>query len=409
MRGMQHAPAKDAHDFEKLLLLLAVAISAVFVIRYVPLLLSGKAYFAEDFGAHWNALKVFYSWPPESPYSAAHDAQYFQGVGNFYHPYLNPPFFLFLLWPLIFLSYPAAIVVWYAAQLAFLSWAIRCKEVRALWPQWASQPEWRYTGKTLLIALPFLLNTILSGQTGILTAAFLLLGIAWLKEKPVWAGVMFSCLAIKPQLLPAVGVLLLFGKHWRALFSYLGSIAVLVVASTAIWGIGIWQDYQQALQLQSHVLGLAEMPQAIAVQFISTYAGLRFLGVGVSPALIAQLAVLLTALAALAVCAYRRPIHPETYALALVSVFLCSPYVSQYDSVILFAAVLLLVHRGYNHPLSSYGRMVVIFVVAGGIVVPLLQAYKIPIGMLTMLALWGLCLRMNFRPLQFRTISKNES
>lgn len=373
-------------SFQRLLLIFALAICAVFALRYAPILMHGNAHFAEDFAVYWKALAALADWPPVSPYHAAADSHYFEGLIVNYHPYLNPPFFLLLLWPLKSLPYSAAIAVWYAAQLALWLWVMNRKDVRALWPHWSAQKY--YLAKSFVFALPFILNTVLSGQIGLLLAALFILGLGLLKEKPFAAGLVFSLLAVKPQLLPAVGILLLFGRHGSALFSYLAGVAALVILSTAIWGMGVWQDYNAALALHTQMMSLPQIPAAFQMQLISVYGGLKLLGVETAAAFLAQAAVAVAALAALAWRAYKAPLAASTLALMLVSVYLTSFYVLAYDALALAAALLLLSEK----PLNLLGRLVVILALAAGILAAPLQLSGLPVGMLTVLFLWGLCL-----------------
>ncbi len=358
----------------------------MFAVRYIPILLHGNAHFAEDFAVYWKALAAFDSWPPASPYHAGVDAHYFEGVTTNYHPYLNPPFFLFLLWPLKFLPYAAAIFVWYAAQLYFAAWVMNRKDVRALWPAWSAQPN--YLVNSFIVSLPFMVNTVLCGQIGILLAAIMVLGLALLKEKPFVAGAVLALLTIKPQLSPVVGILLLFGRHGRALLAYISGVALLAVSATAVWGLAIWQDYNDALTLHTGMMQLPTIPAAYQMQLISIYGGMKLLGLENNIAFMAQAAAVFAAFIALAWRAYKEPFASSTFALMLAAAFLMSFYVLQYDAVLLAAALLFLI----NAPLHAVGRLIVIVTLASGIVVPLLQFGGIPVGAITVLLLWGLCL-----------------
>lgn len=374
--------------FVKLLRLFALSICAVFVARYIPILLYGNGNFAEDFAAHWRALAAFDSWPPASPYHAAADAEYFKGETASYHPFLNPPFFLFLLWPLKFLPYPAAIFVWYAAQFLLAAWVMNRKETRALWPEWAAQPN--YLRNSLILSLPLIINTVLAGQIGLLLAAILVWGLALLKDKPLAAGAVFALLAVKPQLSPAVGILLLFGRHGRALLTYLTGVTALTILSVPVWGMSIWQEYNDALALHTQMMSLPQIPAAFQMQLISIYGGMKLLGLENNIAFLAQAAVSISVFVALAWRAWKTPLATSTLALAIVSAYLMSFYVLQYDAVAMAAILIFLLSTS----LSIWGRLVIILTLASGIVVPVLQLSGVPAGALTLLFLWGLCLHL---------------
>lgn len=374
-------------SFKRLLFLFSLTLSAVFLIRYAPILLYGNAHFAEDFAVYWKALAALDGWPPASPYQAAADSRYFEGLIANYHPYLNPPFFLLLLSPLTFFPYWGAVALWYALQLGLWLWVLNRSDVRALWPAFAASP--RYLLNAAVLSLPLVINTVLSGQIGILLAALLVLGLALLKEKPLAAGLVFSLLAVKPQLLPAVGILLLFGRQGNALLAYIASVAALVILSTGLWGMDVWRDYNAALQLHTEMMSLPEIPAAFQMQLISIYGGLKLIGVETTPAFLAQGAAALAAAATLAWRAYKAPLAASTFALALISTCLVSFYVLQYDAVLLAAVIFLLMEKDLN----LAARLAVIVAAGAGILMPPLQLAGIPLGMAIVLVLWGLCLQ----------------
>jgi alpha-1,2-mannosyltransferase len=385
---------REHYQFEKLVLFLALAVAAIFWMRYIPLLQSGEAVFAEDFNAHWNALSVFNHWPPAVPYDPSSVDVYNAGTIAEYHPYLNPPFFLLLLWPLAFLPHDVAVAVYYMAQLALWLWVLHRQEVRALWPRWAAHRY--YLARSTLLGLPILLNTVLAGQTGWLLASIFLYGVAALKTNPTRAGIWLSFLLIKPQIVLPVGVLLLFGRHWRALGTFAAIALALIALSTLIWGVGIWLTYSQTLLAFTAVLQQAELPEELRTQLISFYAGLRLAGVGDALALGFQAIFSCLALGILAWRIHNTLLNPAIFALAAISMFISSAYVLQYEAPIMLIIILLLMNAGYSRPLSAVTRIVVMLALCSGVIVPLLQLKEIPVGALTILALWWQCLCLNF-------------
>lgn len=383
-------PASPAENFMRLLLAFSLGISAVYALRYAGLIHGGAAVLAEDFAVYWRALDIFAAWPPASPYHAVEGARYFAGEVAAYHPYLNPPFFLPLLLPLKLLPYAAAVAAWYAFQLALWLWAMGRPEVRALWPRWAARPGYRM--KSLIVTLPFILNTAFAGQIGLLLAALFVLGIGMLRARPYAAGIVLALLSVKPQLLPAVAVFLLAGRHWRAIAAACLCGALLAGGSTLVWGAAIWADYAAALSLHSGMMALPEIPGPFQRQLVSVYAGLRLTGTGSAAAFAAQAATTLAVLGALALQAYRRPFHPATLALLSATLFLCSPYVLQYDTAALTAAMFLLLDSGHERPPGQGPRLAMILAVSSGVVVPMLHAAGIPAGALILLYFWYQCL-----------------
>lgn len=134
-----------------------------------------------------------------------------------------PPHSLLLFWPLGFTSYKTGFVAFLA--LTFLLFAVA---VAVFKRELAPRADIRVL---LLAVFGYVLMMLAAAQNGFLTAAFLLLGLAWLKQRPVLAGLAFACLTIKPQLGLLIPVLLLFDRNWRALLSATAATMALVGVS----------------------------------------------------------------------------------------------------------------------------------------------------------------------------------
>lgn len=86
-------------------------------------------------------------------------------------------------------------------------------------------------------------HTILLGQNGFLTAAALAGGLQALKKEPKVAGVLFGLLAIKPHLRLALIIFLVVRRDWAAIAAATGTVAVMVIATLAIWESELWSRY----------------------------------------------------------------------------------------------------------------------------------------------------------------------
>lgn len=387
---MASATERPAREFHLLLLAAVAAVTAIFSYRYAGMVASGQAVFAEDFAVFRHALDVMATWPPDLPYHAQDDAEYFSGAAAHYHPYLNAPFFLLLLWPLQALPYHESLAVFFGAQLALWCAVLAAPPVRRLWPALASR---HYALTCAIISLPFLLNTVLAGQAGIFYAACLLLGASLLREKPAAAGMILALVLCKPTLAPLVAVLLTARGNIRALAAFIASGAAMAALSTAIWGMGVWPAWFSALALHARMMQLPGIPGPFATQLISLYSGARLLQAGTDAALALQCAA--TAGAVLAVIwAARRAQEGAALAVFFTSIFLAGGYALQYDAVILVAPILLLLDTGYRAALPQTTRIIMILCCFSGIVTPQLQALGIPFGPASVLLLWGQCLTL---------------
>jgi alpha-1,2-mannosyltransferase len=82
--------------------------------------------------------------------------------------------------------------------------------------------------------------TVISGQTGFLSGAFMIGGLRLLPTHPALAGVLFGLLTYKPQLGILVPVALVALGAWRATLAALGTLLVCVAVSSAVYGFNLW-------------------------------------------------------------------------------------------------------------------------------------------------------------------------
>ena len=128
--------------------------------------------------------------------------------------FFYPPVYLLFCAPVALLPYYVGFVLWVVASLALFLFALR--HVLGRW--------------TLVLAgaayLGFFENASV-GENSFLTSSLLAFGLLQLEKRPVLAGVLFGSLCYKPHFALPVGIMLLAGKHWRAM-----------IAAT-LWGIGL--------------------------------------------------------------------------------------------------------------------------------------------------------------------------
>src|SRR6476646_7322943 len=183
-----------------------------------------------DFISYWAAARLLLAGTPALAYDiAAHHAVELQaapvhGVMSF--PY--PPPFLILIAPFGLLPFPIAAIAWAGFSLGAFALVVRHFMPGAV---------------GLALAFPAVLICGIIGQNGLLSAALMIAALGLLDRRPFLAGVLFSVLAIKPQLAAAVPVLLLASRNWRAIGgAFLGGFA-LCIATLAIFGLDAWRGF----------------------------------------------------------------------------------------------------------------------------------------------------------------------
>ena len=192
-------------------------------------------------------------------------------------------------------------------------------------------------GPLLIAFLPVVIN-IAAGQNGFLTAALIGLTCWGLLSGRSWAGVPLGLLVIKPHLAVGLAIYVLLDRRWTVI----GVAALTVVATSAlaalVLGPSVWPAFLAAAGTAGHNLALGLYPM---FRMTSPYAALRTLGLAAPAAMLAQVAVALTAIGGIVVAIRRLPAR-FALGFAVFASLLISPYCYDYDLPALAVALALL-------------------------------------------------------------------
>jgi len=284
-----------------------------------------------------------------------------------------PPLFLLLVLPFAQLPVAWSLFLSQLAQFAALAWALR-----KLAP-----------GKSFLLFLvgaflcPAASTNVLAGSNAVLVTALIAGGLAVLDSRPLLAGVLLGMVVFKPQFFPLLPLALLAANDRRALLGIVVCAAVLVIASTLLFGPQLWLDWINVYLHPQQVGGVN-----------GTEWGHRWdESVATCVALLGAPAGLATAAQALAVAiatwvvwrAFRRR-HSQRLAILLCATLLASPHVSNYDLLLPALAAVMYVR---TLPASSRPLALVLPLLAW--IAPLYNPPRLtPVGLITPLVLLGL-------------------
>jgi hypothetical protein len=290
-----------------------------------------------------------------------------------------PPFFFAVAAFVAAFPYAWGLAIWLAA-----SFAAYLATLRAILPR----------AGTLLIAaaFPAVIVNIGHGQNGFLTAALLGGALHLLDRKPWLAGVLIGCLAYKPQFGVLIPVALLAGGRWNTIGAAAATVVALVAVSFATLGSGVWHAFADSMNFTQTIV--LEQGGTGWEKIQSIFSAMRMWGAGVPTAYAAQLALALTLAATLA-WLWQSDAAFELKASALASAsLLATPYVLDYDLVVLAVAIAFLARHGLGHGFRGFE----ISVLAAAWMVPLLSrgvagASGIPLGLSLLLTLYGFTLR----------------
>ena len=252
-----------------------------------------------------------------------------------------PPVFLLLVLPFAKLPVAWSLLLSQLAQFAVLAWALR-----------RFAPDKSYLFLLLAVLLcPSASNNVLAGSNAVLVTALIVGGFALMDSTPFLAGALLGVVIFKPQFFPLLPLALMALQQGRALGGMIASATLLVLASVALFGAALWQDWINVYLHPQMVAGVNGTDWGHSWdESVSTCVAL--LG---APHWLATLAQMLAGgFAIVSVWWAFQTRHPRRLAILLCAAVLASPHVSNYDLLMPGVAALLLVRAlpGEARPLA---------------------------------------------------------
>lgn len=372
----------------------AAAYSAIFVIAYMATALGwlafsdngvdrlGKA-IGTDFTSFWAASRLTLEGRAPDVYQPAvhYQAQQapFEGAGIGYSAFFYPPVYLLVCLPLALLPYLASLAVWLGLT-GYAYWRM----VRAYLGEhrWLALPAF---------AFPATFINIGHGQNGFLTAALFGGGLLLLSRQPILAGVLFGCLAFKPQLALVLPIALLAAGRWRTILAAAITAIGLAGLSLLVFGIETWDGFFGVSSLARAAL---EQNLVGSQKMQSAFAAVRLLGGDVVLAYAVQAVVAIAVCAVLVVLLRQRPGSSAEAPAVAAAALLMSPFLLDYDLVLLAVPLAWAAREGARTGFLPWEKLVLMI----GFLLPLLSrlfatGLGIPLAPLTLLAVFGVVIR----------------
>jgi hypothetical protein len=237
-------------------------------------------------------------------------------------PYAYPPFFLFYILPLGFLSY----------NIAYLGWSL--STTFSYFVASLDKRQRRYAAFLIILA-PATIMGFVTGQTGLLAAALIVGGFRVVTTRPILSGTLFGLASFKPQLGILIPIALVSARLWRTVAAACMTVLVLVIASGIVFGWSIWPLW--FAQLIAHADWVMEVNDRLNPTITST---LTLIGVDLTVARFVQACVAVVVGVIIWIC-FRHGVTLLAIATLLVGTFLATPYAIFYDMPMLTNAVLL--------------------------------------------------------------------
>jgi hypothetical protein len=248
-----------------------------------------------------------------------------------------PPFFFAIAFLVAALPYAWGLALWLAA-----SCAAYLAVIRSILPR----------NETLLIAaaFPAVFVNAGHGQNGFLTAALLGGALQMLDRRPWLAGVLIGLLPYKPQFGVLIPIALLASQRWSTIVAAAATIAALVAISFATLGAGVWHAFIDSMTFTQTVV----LEQGGTGWEKIIFSAARNWGADIKTAYAIQTALVVTLAATLAWLWHSdAAFELKASALATASL-LATPYVLDYDLVVLAVAIAFFARHGFARGFRDY-------------------------------------------------------
>lgn len=336
-----------------------------------------------DFITFWGASYLALGGAPAAAYDmvriAAAEQVAVPGLETVYLWHYPPTFFLVIL-PLALLPYLAAYFAFVGATGAVFAAVMR---------RIVARTDWR--AMVLVAAFPAVFVNVFHGQNGFLTAAVLGAALLALDQRPLLGGALFGLMAYKPQFAVLVPVALLAAGAWRAIAAAAVVALGFVALSTAVMGPDVLAAFLANMPFVRRLMENGFLPWN---KMPTVFAMLRLLGVGVGAAYAAQA---LCALAAVAgVVALWRSQAPLALrgAMLVVATMLATPYMFDYDMVVLALPLAWLAADGMARGWQRHEREILVAAWIAPLVAPnIAELTHLQLAPLVTIALFVLILR----------------
>lgn len=332
-----------------------------------------NVYAAGRMAAEGRAAEAW-DWPRHH----AEQAQVFDDPAIPFYGWHYPPLFLIAAAALASLPYTAAWLAWMA-----LTAPLYLASMRAILP-----------GRTAMLAtlaFPAVFLNLTHGQNGFLTAALLSGALVVLDKRPIAAGILFGLLAYKPQFGVLIPLVLAATGRWRVIMSAAATVVGLAAFATLLFGADIWPAFFDSAHATRTIV--LEQGSTGWEKIQSVFSALRALGAPVETAYAAQLMTGL--IAAISVVVLWRSSASQNVKAAglIVASLLATPYLMDYDLMALAPAIGFLVAEGLKRGFPPYEKSALAFAFLAPLVTRgMAEATLVPLGLLSILALFGLIL-----------------
>jgi alpha-1,2-mannosyltransferase len=206
----------------------------------------------------------------------------------------------------------------------------------------------------LALAYPAVFINLGHGHNGFLTAALMAGALTHLDRRPLIAGILIGLLAYKPQFGLLIPLVLAVSGRWRVFFAAAATVAALALAVTLAFGMDVWTAFFASTKFTRSVV--LEQGGTGWYKIQSVFSWVRLWGGSVPLAYAVQGAATLAVAAALGWLWRTRAAFPLQAAALLIGTVLATPYVLDYDLMLLAPAIAFLAADGATCGFGLYEK-----------------------------------------------------
>ncbi len=255
------------------------------------------------------------------------------------YPWHYPPQFLLVVRPFAEVPYPAALIVWTAAGLFMLVFAVQ--RIVGLSP-----------GSVGLPLAGVVINAAF-GQNGALTGAILGIGLPLATSRPFVGGTVLGLLTYKPHFAPVALLALVVTRNWRACAGAALSAGALAICSFVIFGPDTWRAFFDNGSTATHSL----FEDGAWQQMPSPVAAVQLAGGTSTLAVVVQAMWSVGFLAVALMLVHKHGLSGPPTAGIVIATLAVSPYVYFYDTAALGVVVAVLLAHERSARLQNFERI----------------------------------------------------
>jgi hypothetical protein len=343
---------------------------------------------AADFPSFYAAGSLVLAGTPELAYDQLAHWAAEQAVGGENYPYnyfFYPPPFLLICAPLALLPYAMAFVVFEAGTLLLYLLAVR---------RIAAIGGWAWCIPAL--AFPAVFWCLGLGQNACLTAGLFGAGTLAIDERPARGGAILGMLCYKPHFGLLVPVALAAGGHWKAFLAAAASVAAIVGATLALFGVETWARYLIAFAGSGTVYGSGKV---MLSGYITAFGAARLIGAPNDLAIAVQIVVSLVSAGIVAWIWRLKASLPVRGAALIAGTLLSVPMAILYDLLLISVCIAWIVRVARERGFLSWEKLLLMALYIISLVSLFVGLrYHVPLGPLAPAIVLALCLRRTRQP-----------